>query len=59
VERRELGQTLQRGDHLVVEQRRLPEGRPAVHDAVRDGPNGGRRVVERLHRLGRLVGGDD
>jgi hypothetical protein len=30
-----------------------------VHDAVRGGPNGGRHVVERLQRLGRLVGGDD
>jgi hypothetical protein len=30
-----------------------------MHDAVRDGRDPGRRVLERLERLGRLVGGDD
>jgi len=30
-----------------------------VHDAVRDGPDARRRVLERLERLGRLVGGDE
>ena len=59
VERCELGQALQCGDDRVVEDRRLPETRPAVYDAVRDGRDLARRILERPERLGRFVGGDE
>jgi hypothetical protein len=59
VERRELGQALQGGHHLVVEDGRLPEGRASVHDSMGDRRDLGGRLLERRERLGRLVGGDE